>query len=91
MECISGLLITISQLAYAQRLQGNLILAKQNTIMKVQNLSFSIISILLPVLADKIELMSIADSSRIVVSAQLSDFMDILASWNECFIVNKSV
>lgn len=57
--------------------------------MKVQNLSVSIISILFPVIADKIELMSIADSSRTVISAQLSDFMDILSSWNECFIVNK--
>lgn len=57
--------------------------------MKVQNLSVSIISILFPVIADKIELMSIADSSRTVISAQLSDFMDILSSWNECFLVNK--
>lgn len=81
--------IPISSLAYAQRLQGNLVLPKQNTITKVQNLPFGIISSVLSTLAEKIELMSIADSSRIVASEQLSDFMDILASWHKCFVVNK--
>lgn len=41
--------------------------AKHNT--EVQNLPFSIISMLLPTSADKIELMSIADSLRTVVPA----------------------
>lgn len=42
---------------------------KQNKIAEVQNLPFGIISTLLPTLANKIQLMSVADSSRIVVSA----------------------
>lgn len=72
-----------------RRLQGNLVFPKQNTITKIQNLPFSIISILLPTLTEKIELMSIADSSRIVVSVLMRDFMAILASWNKCYMVNK--
>jgi hypothetical protein len=61
--------IPIYQLAYAQILQDNLELPKQNTIAKAQNLPFGIISTFLPKLAEKIELMSIADSPRIVDAA----------------------
>lgn len=69
MEYISGILITIARLVYAQRLQDNLVLPKQNIITEVQNLPFSIFSTLLPTSADKIELMSIADSLRTVAPA----------------------
>lgn len=47
----------------------NSVLPKAKHRYKVQNFPFGIVSILLPTLADKVELMSIADSSRTVVSA----------------------
>lgn len=89
MEYISGVLITIDRFVYAQRLQDNLVLPKQNIITEAENLPFSIISKLLPKSAEKNELMSVADSSRTVVPAQLRDFMDILANWHECVLVSK--